>query len=469
VRLGFDPSARRLDAGRILLGGSPLRLFRLSAGGAAIVDRIEAGESLRGNHAALTDRLIDAGAVHPLRDIDEVPMFTAADVTLVIPAFARSGAVDDLREALAAIVASTGAASALVIDDASPEPIAMVDGATVLRLERNVGPGGARAAGLDQVTTALVAFVDTDVIVEPGWIDGLLIHFNDSRVGLVAPRVLSAPGSSVLERYETWRSPLDLGDSPARIRAGSRVSYVPGAAIVVRAEALETIGGFNPALRWGEDVDLVWRLDATRWRCRYEPSVTVSHLPKPNWMAWLRQRYSYGSSAAPLAIEHPGALAPARLSGWSAASWVLLVGGRRVAPLGVLTAVGTTLALSRKLAPMEHPVKESFRLAGLGHLFAGRILASAITRAWWPLAVVAAVVSRRFRWIVGAAMVTPPMIDWLKERPALDPARAVALRVLDDAAYGTGLWAGVMRTRSMAALVPDLTSWPGRRPAPSSE
>jgi mycofactocin glycosyltransferase len=465
VRFGLDPSARRIDGGRILLGGSPLRLFRLSAGGARIVDAIEVGDSLTGQHATLTDRLVDAGAIHPQLDHSSSATFNASDVTLVIPAFAATGASNEVQRSIAAIVRATSASVSVVVDDASPGPIGPIDGASILRLPHNVGPGGARSAGLAGVTSALVAFVDTDVVVGPGWLDGLLAHFDDPRVGLVAPRVSSTPGQSTRERYETWRSPLDLGGQPARIRAGSRVSYVPGAAIVVRTEALRSIDGFNAALRWGEDVDLVWRLDAAGWRCRYDPTATATHAPKPNWAEWMRQRYSYGSSAAPLAAQHPGALAPARVSSWSAASWALLFCGRRLAPLGVVTALGTTLALARKLTPMAHPVKESFRLAGVGHLFAGRILASAITRAWWPIACLAAVLSRRCRWVLAAAIAVPPLIDWVKERPDLGPLRVVALRTLDDAAYGAGLWAGVVRERSIDALRPDFTSWPGRRTA----
>ena len=87
-------------------------------------------------------------------------------------------------------------------------------------------------------TTAFVAFVDADVDAPDDWLTPLLTHFADPRVALVAPRVRGAGGTSWLARFETWRSPLDLGPSPARIRSGSRVSYVPAAALVVPLLAL---------------------------------------------------------------------------------------------------------------------------------------------------------------------------------------------------------------------------------------
>src|SRR5690606_4131874 len=117
----------------------------------------------------------------------------------------------------------------IVVDDASTPP---VEGATI-RLDRNVGPGAARMAGLTHVTTPFVAFVDADVDVgaDAAWLDGLLGHFDDERVALVAPRVRSRPGPTRLARYERRHSPLDLGRLPGPVRPGSRIGYVPAAAI----------------------------------------------------------------------------------------------------------------------------------------------------------------------------------------------------------------------------------------------
>jgi hypothetical protein len=64
-----------------------------------------------------------------------------------------------------------------------------------------------------------------------------------------------------------------------------------------------------------------------------------------------------------------------------------------------------------------------------------------------------------------AAATVPSLLEWVEQRPPLDPLRWTALRLADDVAYGAGVWAGCVRERSMAALRPDLTSWPGRRAA----
>jgi mycofactocin system glycosyltransferase len=405
VRYRVDSSWQRFD--RVVLAGSPLRLFRLSPAGEAFVERLESGGDVGASR--LTDRLADAGAIHP--SPSDARRFTLDDVTVVTPQL--GGTVDDDDR--------------LTVDDGSIPPLA---GAT-LRLETNRGPAAARNAARPSIDTALVAFVDADVSMpDPDWLSALLWHFDDSEVGLVAPRVRGESGS-----------PLDLGDEPARVRAGTRVSYVPGAAVVVRVAAFDQIGGFDEGLRFGEDVDFVWRLDDAGWRCRYDPAVTVWHEPRPSWRKRLRQHAGYGSSAAPLALRHPRALSPVHMNGWTAATWALALLGQRIPAIAL--GVGSSAALVRKLPDV--PPRAAMRLAAGGHVLAGRQLASAARRVWWPILVAAAVRSRRGRWLLLLALI---------DNPRAAPT---------DLAYGWGVWTGMRRSRIWAPILPRLSAWPGRQ------
>lgn len=409
VRYRLDSSWQR--HGAVVLAGSPLRLFRTTRAGAAVLDRLEHGSDVESS--SLVDRLLDAGAIHPVppRSV----RLGVDDVTVVTPHLrtsAASEAIDDGR---------------VTIDDGSIPPL---PGASH-RMATTSGPAAARNAARPFVSTELIAFVDADVEVSAGWLDALLAHFEDPLVGLCAPRVVGEVGS-----------PLDLGDEPARIRAGTRVSYVPGAALVVRTSAFDAVGGFDPTLRFGEDVDFVWRLDEAGWRCRYEPTSAVWHEPRDTMRSRLRQHAGYGTSAAPLALRHPGALSPVRFNGWTAFAWSAIAGGHPFA--GVTAAIGSSLALGRKLPDV--PAVDSFALALRGHLLAGRQIATAGRRAWWPIIAVGALVSRRLRWI-GAAMV-------------LADVRAAPT----DIAYGWGVWTGMWRHRTWAPIIPRLSAWPGRQP-----
>jgi mycofactocin system glycosyltransferase len=415
-RYRTDRTWRRF--GHVMVGGSPLKLFRVTDAGTTVVDRITAGSDVP--ESDLVAALTDAGAIHPIpgaatgSDVDDV---TIVVPTLGPPAHAPAGAI--------------------IVDDGSRPPVA---GASV-RLDPNQGPAAARSAGLALVTTPLVAFVDADVRLPDGWLAPLLPHFDDPRVALVAPRVVTDADGSALARYESRHSPLDLGPDPARIRAGTRVSYVPAAAIVCRTDALHAVGGFDTTLRFGEDVDLVWRLDEAGWRCRYEPAAVVVHEARPNWISWVRQRIDYGSSTAPLARRHPGALAPLRLSGWSLAAWLLGAVGRPVT--GAVVALGSAAALVRKLPDV--PAADAFRLALSGNLRAGEQIARAVRRTWWPLLAMLAWRSPAARRSLLAAAVA-----------AVHPVVLV-----DDVASSIGVWTGMLTERTIAPLVPELGSWPG--------
>lgn len=443
TRYRRDSSWQQPGDGRVVIAGSPLRLFRLSTGGAMVLDAATIGEQPdTGLVAALLDRFVDAGALHPLPDPDAGP-FSPDDVTVVMPV-------------LAAAPTPPPGLHTVVVDDGSSPPIAAAD-AVVLRLETNRGPGAARNAGLATVRTPLVAFVDADVDLDDGWLAPLLAHFADPRVALVAPRITGAAGESALAGYERRHSPLDLGDEPARIAAGTRVSYVPAAVIVARVDALRAIGGFDESMRVGEDVDLVWRLADAGHRCRYEPASTAHHRPRGTIGAALRQRIGYGRSAAPLAAAHPGALAPVRMSGWSLAVWALVAVRRPF--LAATLAVATAVALQRKLRDV--PAEVAARLTLRGHLAAGRQLADATRRVWWPIAVVLALCCRRTRLPLAAAYVVPAALDAARRR-SVQPLLDAPAQWLDQAAYGAGVWQGAWAGREAGPLLPGISGWPTR-------
>ena len=451
IRLVADTALDRRDDGRLLIGGAPLRIIRLSDAGAKIFEAWLSGEPLADTTQArrLARRLLDAGVVHPV--VDPVADRDLTDITVVIPAYNDA-------DGLACCLASLGDLPVVVVDDASrnsAEVAAVCERHTaqLIRHNTNQGPAAARNTGLAQVTTALVAFVDTDVELWPGWVNHLVGHFEDRRVVAVAPRVRSRPGDSLLESYEQHHSPLDLGDRRALVAPKNPVSYVPAAALVARVDSISEIGGFNADMRTGEDVDLIWRLVDSGGIVRYDPVVDVEHRPRPNWRALVDQRRKYGASAAELGTRHGSRVAPARCSAWSATAWGALAAGHPI--VGLEVAVGSAAALKRKLDSLPDSQAVTIRIAGIGHLHAGYGLARAVARVWWPLATLLALIRPRTRPLLVAAMLGPSLLDWVRGARPAPVVRSLALRLVDDLAYGAGVWQGVLDTGDFTALTPD--------------
>jgi hypothetical protein len=138
-----------------------------------------------------------------------------------------------------------------------------------------------------------------------------------------------------------------MGARPAKVVPGGRVNHVPSAALVVRREALG--GGFDPGLRYGEDVDLVWRLHDRGWTVRYDPRVIVEHAAGHG----ISRRFRYGTSAAPLALRHPRRLAPFLLPPVPTA--ILALALLRRPRLAALLYAAQTARLARRLEALRLP------------------------------------------------------------------------------------------------------------------
>ena len=438
---------RRANAeGDTVVAGSPLKVFRFSSAARSVLEALENQTEVTSSSASTIQRLLDAGAVHPILDSMETSL-KPSDVTVVIPVHNE----DELRlNALISQLSSTH--EVLIIDDGSTTPLADINGARVIRREVAGGPAAARNTAIDFVTTSITFFLDADTsLVDDSWTN-LLAHFEDSSVGVVAPRIASEPGATLLHRYETSESPLDLGSEPARIRKNSRVSYVPTAALMIRTDLLRVHRGFDESLRYGEDVDLVWRLLEADVVCRYEPATVVRHSPRASLLDAWKQRVSYGSAAAPLNQRHPGAATPLRINRWSALAWSAFAIGHPL--IGLTIGAGSTVALERKISSQPDSRTLALRLAGQGNIHAGRMIAQVITRTWWPFALVLALFSRRGRRVALAAIVLPSLTKWFATKPKVDPVSYCALKLADDVAYGTGVWKGVIATRDLGALAP---------------
>jgi len=483
MRLAPDPGTRLVAGGTVLVGGSPVRVLRLTPAGARQVAGWFAGEPVPSGAGArtLARRLLDAGIVHPDFGAPGAAVLgTGGDVgvTVVIPVRDRHA---ELARCLSGL---RDLPRVIVVDDASADPLAIKriateHGAAVIRRPVNGGPGAARNTGLAAAETDLVAFLDSDCVPRPGWLEGLLPHFTDPAVGAVAPRIVPAQaGSGWLARYEGASSTLDMGVRPSVVRPGARVSYVPGAALVVRRNAAG--GGFRAGMYVGEDVDFVWRMTAAGWRVRYEPAAVMGHDHRVTFRAWFTRRADYGTSAAALEQLHPGSVRPLYASWWTVGAWAAALSGRPVTATA-LTATATAL-LARRLArvtgedwplpaipnadnskkrprrltlPAQGAAWElAARLAGGGTIAAARPFGSALSRTWWPVAVPAALAVRRLRLPVAALILAPPLLDWADRKPPLDPVRYVAARLLDDAAYSLGVWQGCFARRTIRPLLP---------------
>ena len=457
-RLAQDPSTSVIDDGVVFLGGSPLRLFRVSERARRVIGRWQSGEPVgpgRGT-GLLARRLVSAGAFTPLA---AGTPYGPSDVTVVVPVRDRPLQLDRLLAALEGL-------RCVVVDDASDDAAVVREicahrDAGFVGLTSNAGPSAARNSGLALAETPVVAFVDSDCLPSVGWLEPLLAHFEDPLVAAVAPRIVPAPRdeSAVVARYEAVRSSLDRGEQGGPVRPGSNVPFVPSAVFLVRRDVVEGHKLFDPDLRGGEDVDLGWRLAAAGWDVRYEPGTLVAHDGAATVGAFLGRRCFYGTSAGPLALRHGAALAPVQTSGWSVAVWLLGLLRRPLCALAA-QAISIVVLAHRLRGLVRDPVAVATKIAGGGTARGAVPALGAMARAWSPLLVVG-LFFRRTRRLAALALLVPALRDRTERPGSLDVASYVGLHVADDVAYGAGVWAGCLRARTAVPLLPKV-AWRSR-------
>ena len=194
-----------------------------------------------------------------------------------------------LAEALDCVLAQKPApAAVVVVDDGSPEPLALhpdhASRCTLVRRAESGGPASARATGLAELGAELelVALCDSDDAWTPGKLAAqvaALECFPDAGLCFGRALVVGADGRQTGERWDELAAGLHAGDElVARLYAANPL---PTSSVVLRRAALEAVGGFASPVRVAEDWDLWLRLAAAGFGFVSEPGAVVRYRRHP--------------------------------------------------------------------------------------------------------------------------------------------------------------------------------------------
>ena len=154
---------------------------------------------------------------------------------------------------------------------------------TVIALDRNEG-AHARTRGVARAGTPLVAFADDDSWWAPGHLGRAVeIMRAHPRLAVLNARILVGPEER-LDPVCAEMAASALG-TPADLPGPALLGFVACGALV-RTEAFDAVGGFDPVVRFpGEEERLALDLAGAGWGLAYVDSVTVHHHPSPRRQA----------------------------------------------------------------------------------------------------------------------------------------------------------------------------------------
>jgi len=178
----------------------------------------------------------------------------------------------------------------IVVDDCSSDEtaarLAEIGGIRVLRNAQNLGFIGACNAGAAQARGEFIVFLNNDTAVTAGWLDALLGTFEArADCGLAGAKLvypdgrLQEAGGIVFADGSGWN--YGRYDDPAAPACNylREADYCSGAAIALRRELYERLGGFDTryAPAYYEDTDLAFRVREAGLKVYYQPAATVVH------------------------------------------------------------------------------------------------------------------------------------------------------------------------------------------------
>lgn len=217
---------------------------------------------------------------------------------------------DLLRDCLSTLVAQDAASESfevIVVDDGStvdlgPAVATAAEQGLHVRLERQKPSGlnAGRNRGAALATGSVLAYLDDDTLVAPGWVSALVAAFEDPHcVGVGGRIVLQLEADEprwLTAGLRIYLSELDLGSAP-RPLAARETPW--GANCAVTRSAFETVGGFAAGLdRSGAslvsngDVEFFGRVRQSGGHLMYVPTAAVRHRVPAERLTpgWFRRR-----------------------------------------------------------------------------------------------------------------------------------------------------------------------------------
>ncbi|MGH3491680.1 MAG: glycosyltransferase, partial [Sciscionella sp.] len=178
----------------------------------------------------------------------------------------------------------------IVVDDASPddsaEHVARCAGVRLVSAQENLGFVGACNLGVEHARGELVMLLNNDTEVRPRWLDSLVeLVETHTDIGLAGSMLvypdgnLQECGGIIWSDGTGWN--FGGGDKPDKpeYQVWRDVDYCSGAALLVRRELFQRLGGFDErfAPAYYEDTDLAFAVRAAGLRTVVVPDSVVIH------------------------------------------------------------------------------------------------------------------------------------------------------------------------------------------------
>jgi GT2 family glycosyltransferase len=215
------------------------------------------------------------------------PEFDQVAVSIIIPVYNQVQQTHDCLKSLNKH--TTHPHEIIVVDNASEDQtahmLAEMKGIRIIHNDENVGFTEACNLGANKARGRHLFFLNNDTVVTSGWLEALLEPFKKENVGAVGAKLiypdgkLQEAGGIVFTNGDGWN--YGRGDDPDLPEYSylKEVDYCSGAALMIRKDLWDRIGGFDKryAPAYYEDTDLCFSVRAHGYKVLFQPLAKITH------------------------------------------------------------------------------------------------------------------------------------------------------------------------------------------------
>ena len=192
----------------------------------------------------------------------------------------------------------------IVVSDGSTDATAEISSRYSVRVidAPRGGLSRARNLGIAAATGEIVAFLDSDAYVDPGWLFFLVTALEEHKSAAVGGPNLSPPQDGFMAQC------IDCAPgNPIHVLTDNELAeHIPGCNMAFRKDKLALIGNFDDRHRAaGDDVDVCWKLLIRDELIAFSAGAAVWHHRRPCLRSFWRQQVGYGYAEAHLAQRYP--------------------------------------------------------------------------------------------------------------------------------------------------------------------
>lgn len=232
-------------------------------------------------------------------------------VSVVIPVRNSAKVVGDCLDSVMKLDYPTF--EVIVVDDASSDnTIETVSRYPVklLSMKEKLGAYEARNRGVDVASGQIVAFTDSDCVVDPNWLRNLLSCYTDERIAGVGGRVLAFKSDGLLGIFQGL-GPQEVFHSQKQVQLNSLntsrflVRGIGSGNMSFRLSALKELSGFSSDMIKCGEFELCWRVLNAGYSIIYTPEALTYHKPRSSILGIVQQFYQFGKSQPQLLKKEP--------------------------------------------------------------------------------------------------------------------------------------------------------------------